>query len=474
MKKLTILLLGLCAVSAVLLGTAYLTGLVKPDRPQLTSRPLALPPLESSVDVPVSVSLDRLLAMLEEHAPKTISGVESPNVPGNVDQERLDWSASRGRLEISPASGGITVGTTVTGRATLRARFCPGGEMLPCKDFRETADLGARVSISLTDIRLGRDWKLKATLTPNISLTQAESRLFGFIKMSFRSELSAGINAAIPKVQSAFDNFLDKLDVRQQVERAWAAADHIIPVADTPPVWMVVEPIGIAVAPVQVAEGQLSSTLRLVAKVKTMLGERPDDNKASIPSDMLELPDAPTSFALQVPVILPLPTVAGEVRSCCLPLVIPTGSSTVTVSDIALSEGDGKLVIEAAFSSGWLRSHGKVYLEGVPVLSADGHFLSVHDLDFSVDTRERLADGVAELLKPVVLEKFADAIRIDLRPHYEDGLKQARGRLANLSLGQGINVSTDLRSVGVEHLLLGDGAVGVVAVARGSVSVSLP
>ena len=243
-------------------------------------------------------------------------------------------------------------------------------------------------------------------------------------------------------------------------------------ISDDPSAWMVITPKAVAFAPAAVADGQVTTAVRLVASVKTVIGEQPTDPKGPFPN-VVEMPSAPPAFEMHVPLLASLDSLADHANMCCVPASIPVGSKTLTVHSLNFVENRGKLVIEAKFRTGWFGARGTMYLEGTPALSADHNTLEFKNLDFDVRTRNTLLDGAAEIAKPAVLEGIARKLRVDLRPLYEAGLADVRKRAANLKVVEGVDVSTNIRSVMLEDVLVGGGQLVAVGAATGTLSVAI-
>lgn len=455
----------------IAVAVLYRIGTTKPDRPEIVSGPLAISAHDSSIDIPVAVSLERIRATLEESMPKSLRGERGVNVPGNVDQEKLSWNATRGVIGVKGIEGGLELTTTIEGGATVRARICPAGERGPCGSFRESVELAANVAIKIGNVGLTRDWKLSAAASTVVDVTKAKGKLLEFIPYSFETDLEDGIASVMPAMQQAFGDHLAQLKIREQLESAWANTHHILKVSANPAVWVVLEPKAAAIAPMTVADGQVHTAARLVASVRTVIGIEPTDAKGPFPQ-LVDMPGAPPAFEIRVPIIASLDALTQQANHCCLPVIVQAGSKTLEIKRVKLAESRNKLIVEARFSTGWFGAHGTLFLEGTPRLSADRNMLEVAGLAYDLRTQQVLLDGAAELAQPAVLDAIAKELRIDLKTLSESALEQIRARASNLTIA-GVDVKIDTIGVGLEDVQVGDGKLAIIVAATGSVRVAV-
>jgi len=467
-KKAVAVLVLVLAIGAVV--AVYLIGELKPERPASIAGRLDVPPYESSIDIPVSLAVSRIREALEESAPKSLNGTFSVNLPGNFHGEHLDWRASRGDIQLSEQNGGLVMATSVSGKATLYWETCPGGRMLPCTDSSQTVNLGANISVRVSDIRLNRGWTLSANVVPKVDVTQAEGRVFNLVRVTFESDLEDAINKALPKLQQTFGDILSQLKIRERLETVWGETNHILKVSDDPGVWVVLKPIAVAVAPVTIGDGQVTTAARLVANVSTSIGSEPHDPKAPFP-DLVDMPGSPPAFEIHVPLVASLDSLATQTRKCCLPVTIPIGSKSLTLKDLDLDENRNHLLVGAKFSTGWFGAHGTLYFEGKPRLSEDASTLAIENLSYDLRTQRALLDGAAELAQPAVLEAISQKLRMDLRPLYESALTQIRARSENLVVANGVAIKNKVESVALDRVVVGDGKLVIVVAAKGTVRV---
>ena len=467
-------LLGVTVIAGAAVAVLLFTlSAIKPARPEVVNGPLQIEPYESTITIPVAVPISKIQAEVNSVLPRNFNGEQGFNIGGNVHDERLTYTASRGDVSVTSSDGKLRFQMNINGRARASVEHCPGGRLLGCDTVTETATLAATVGADVSNISIDHNFNLTADLEPRINVTQAEIRILGdLIPISLRSETESAIRSAFPRLQSQFQQLLTNLDIQARIQEAWDGAEHIVPLRRNPPIWIALQPTTLSVGAVQIGEDEISASAGLGITAVTTIGEKPDVPKPSVPDTLTPISDF--GFNVKLPILASLKEMQSQLKSCCLPFSLQlSGEENVSFNDVYLYENRGALIVGLDFNTGFLDAHGRLYLEGRPTLSEDKTVITFSSLTFDLRTERALLEGASELARPYIIEELERQLVIDVAHLFESAIEDSRDDLSEISLGQGVRAYLTVDEVALDDLLVGDNKVAAILGAAGKLSISV-
>ena len=465
MRRLIITALTMVAVASILglLGTTLFSKRLDVAPPRPESSPLSLDRHTSSFLVPVSISASRLASILDEHVPRTVAGSQGLDIGGNVHGERLDYTIRRGELNVHARDDRILIRAPLSGRATARAELCPFGRRLPCSDIQESADLRATVNATLSGIRLDSDWKPDAELTFDVDVSRAEVRLIGnLIPVSFRDRLTEEIDRALPGLTAEFADLLEELDLEPMLDALWVDMHRTFRLSENPETWLMIEPDSLGVSPLTASDDIVSASVVMSSDVSIHFGAEPTLEQRPMRRESIQ-PGAAPAFRLMVPITVDLDDLAAELNACCSPLSVSVdGATTMTFSDLTLTEHRGRLILGASFTMapGFWMPRGTVYVLAAPTL--DEHVLRLERIEFSVESESVLTKVVAEAARPAIVEGLQNALQVDLDAYNEEARASLGSAVDELDAGWNVDLRVAVDSIGLIDAVAGDGKLALV------------
>jgi len=471
-------------VKIIVIGAALLIGVtalfftigksIRIDPPELNSSQLQLKPHETRLAVKISVPQSEVEAQIRSAVKSEYKGTERLNIGGNIHDERVEYLVRPGDTSVTFGDQTARIEAPFSGRASFKAKLCPLGCGLGSTGLSETIDVRGSASVHINELGVNPDYSVASKVDLGLDLDQAEVYLFGRgIRVSIRGKLLDAFNRKKPSIIAAIQERLSEMDVGGQVQETWAETDHIIELTESPKTWAILVPKAVGIAPLEFLDGKASLSVDIVMDTQLHVGERPTQPKTPLPpvSDIV----ANRDFSINVPVFVDLATVASFANDEYPKVVVGEGSSqTLTLSKFEIEEGDGRLLVSAAFqTSGLFKDRGRLYVWTQPILSADGKLLVFHDVKLTSETSSKLTENGLSALAPFIVAKVSEELKIDLSEHYDTARAEISNSLSNFPEKYGIKPELNLETLRLSDLQLGGGMLATIFNVDGELSIDV-
>ena len=445
------------AWSTIVPAAAALWGCQTPTPPM----PAPAPPKPelSYLNIAIGIPLQPIAKAADEEVPRAVGvapfkyqmgGGAAPPACG------IDGGYSITRAPLAMAGSGEVITTSVDLSYWLKGR-----KQVPCPGPVTTASCGtdgelprtANVSINTT-----------ITILPNLS-TSVHSTLGPVVpgsrcvlhplELDVTDEVVAGFDTALRKMLPAMDKRVAAgLDLRTRVEAGWARMSE--PRELRPNVWLALNPEGIGIVPVTVAEGELRTGIQLRLRPVVTAGRKPQSNPKPLPPADVAAPAE--TFKLQIPVDVQQSFVQARLEKA---LDLEQGGKTMSMGNYNVRitsadvYGEGSQVVVKLTFSGDLTGTG--YLKGTPVYDAGTRMLSFPDMDYTLDTNNALLRTANWFAQGEVRDRLRERFTVDLAQPIEN-MKQGLETVLNQRRGnvQLHGTVEDLDLLGVYRLPNGD------------------
>jgi len=392
--------------------------------------PLAPPPPApslgpSSVDVPVTISLDRLVEAIiagfpAEQAQQQI-WLDVPGKPGKQYQYRL-W---RGAPVLRMAGDRLEVSFPDM-RYQLRARAVePGGTVEGSCGYAE----GPRRLRLTASIRL--DWAEDGTIRSQTSFSPAEFETpcqLAPLPLDVTPMLKSSLDAALPALAQKLDAALRAHSLSQRrLAGLWQRLQQ--PVELEKNLWLAWSPTSLAVAPFSALEGNMIGTsLSIVLQPEATAGAKPAASSSPMPPVRVGSADESPSH-LAVPMIATYAFLDAAMGKRMVGMQFDAGPlGAVKVVSVHLYGSGDKVIMQVGVTGG---IEGLVYAIGKPVYDPADKSLSMEGLDLTLDTKNVLANAANALAHDQIVAQLASSTRIDLSERirtFQDNLQKAFNR----------------------------------------------
>jgi hypothetical protein len=413
----------------------------------------------SYLNIPVSIPLAPIEKAADEEAPRAVGvdpfkyrmdGGAAPPACG------IDGGYSITRAPLAMSGSGDAITTSVDLSYWLKGRKqvpCPGPVTMASCGTDGEPPRTANVSISTA-----------ITILPNLT-TSVHSTLGQVapgnrcvlhpLEMDVTDTIVTGFDGALRKMLPAVDKRVAAgLDLRKRVQAGWARMSE--PTELRPNVWLALNPEGIGVVPVTVAEGELHTGIQLRLRPVVTAGKKPQSSPKPLPPADIAAPA--DTFKLQIPVDVQQAFVQAKLDKA---LDVDQGGKTLSMDGHTVQitgadvYGEGsKVVIKLTFSGDLT---GTAYLTGTPYYNSDTRELSFPDLDYTLDTSQVLAQTASWFAHSEIRDRLRAKFTIDMALPIGD-MKQGLETVLNRRRGnvQLHGTVEELNLLGVYRLPNGD------------------
>lgn len=427
----------------------------------------------SQLAVDVVVPLDSLARIANERIPREFEGADQKTVHERIKDARYAWKVARGDLAISNTGESLAFAAPFGGAAKLQAKIDASILTLP---IDSDVELGGTIGGTLQPV-VTPGWQIDPALAPSVQLTKAQLSLgqlgtvdaSGLVGSSVGSYIQKEARKLVPAIRR-------KLAFRREIAQLWRQTYLSRPISDEPPVWLRVEPTGISATSIDYTQADRIS-FTVAVQSETFVTNR--DPGVPEPRELPDLVTSPQPLAtdLKIPLIVSVAelnqVLAGE------NIDLDTGIGTrIEISGMQAEIGQEgllnlKLQLQADKSRLGRGVAGEIWVRARPVIDYEEQTLGFADVEFTVETRDKLTSAAAWLLEGLLIKGIEGQLRVDLDDYKEEIDEEVQKGLETANLPEGLDVSIenfDLRLVDIytvtRHSEGGPDDPGVVVVVQ--------
>jgi hypothetical protein len=436
---------------------------------------------ESWINLPISIKLDDVQALVNDKAPRTINERRSQEFTRTLKEDWVEYKITRGDITFSPSNGRLAFNIPVTSGSVSA-----GGQMNPTAvinigrgvGVQESGDFTGKILGSLS-IRLNPDWTVSPDLKLDVEADRAEFRLFNSITISVRGKLEDAIRRKLPEVQKLVANqLLTQLKLKERAMMAWDQMHVTKQVAKSPPSWLSITPVAIAARNITISDDrQIIGGFSLHCALSGIVGAEPASGPTTALPPISIVENLPTDFHIELPVRVDPKTVSDTLRKQFAKEPIKVGRHRVAIREPKIFVVGPKLQIRAELeaASGFLskRLKGQVSLEGTPSLDVPSKTLTISDLQYTLETRQALAKAGNWLLEPAIIGELKKRSNYSFANDFEGAKSKITNTVPTLFKDGRLAVTVAVRDLSAKRLRLDAGEIFIVGVADGAASVTV-
>lgn len=317
-------------------------------------------------------------------------------------------------------------------------------------------------------------------------------QLFGFIKVTFGSDVEPKVREKMAELQAQLPNTMKKFEFRQKAETVWKELQKPIVVSKEPPLFLSVNPQGIGFSGLGIGASNLSTQLSFKAQPLLTTAEPVPDAATPLPN-LTKPEEARGWFKITLPAVLNLKSVEALARrqlpqTIKMPKKDDGASVTMTVTSLTLGpdDADGFIKLAAGYKAQLCGSiaatifsigqecfdnEGKLTIITQP--SLDGNVLVGKNASISTDSSNPMVDLMLKLGQlPVLSLHLNSLLRVDLAPLIAEQVSELENAL-NRDIAKDLHLSGSMKEVGVTHLSIAGQNLRVSARVQGEIGLRL-
>jgi hypothetical protein len=454
---------GLLALGVLLLfvlpfcKTAKYTNAPKPPEQY---NPVQEPPVESTLTIPVNISVDELVRSLNARlSGKALYEDYSYTDNGNDGLMLNAWKSQDISLFFS--------GNTLKYRVPLK--------LWMKKDLLLGAAAEAEAELALnfkTTFGLRPDWSI-GTQT-EVEFHEWLSRPVlktGLGNISVETLANLALNRSKKTLASTLDQFVSQqISLRPFVQEAWTAIQEPILMDSLYRMWVKTTPTGIAMTPLSTAGNVLRAKIAVNCLNEVSFGEKPYFRENSALPNLTLIDDAPEDFQVRVATDVPFPEAERLAKNMMVGQVFESGKKKVRVEDIQLWGNNDKVVVNSKLSGSF---NGNIYFIGRPAYNPQKNMIEVQDLDFHVDTRNFLHRSAAWIFQGAIKNQMKKAMSFPLDENIRALRASVQSSLDHYEIQPGVVLTGTVDSLTVENTKVTPNSIRVNLFSKGKVNVDV-
>ena len=221
------------------------------------------------------------------------------------------------------------------------------------------------------------------------------------------------------EIEQAIDNAVhNELRLDREVRKIWRDMQKPLRIARKPEeIWLVPRPFSVAAAPVHGNSRQITVPLQIAFRVDTRFGPKPTGDTLEPLPRLLRRKNLPEASRLQVLAFIPYTDVNRVMSRALTEQKIELPGGSVKIKD-ARMYGNGRSLILRTDVGGAI--HGTLYFRGRPAYDTLTNTLRVRNVDFDIDTKERIVATADWLLHDHLRDTLQSVMVVPLRQQIDE------------------------------------------------------
>lgn len=424
--------------------------------------PIAYEISTSFINLPVTIRLKDI----ESQTNKVLTGlIYDDNVITDDDIELKIWKLAP--LSITNENGKVKTVLPLKVAAKYRIGTSKLGVALyNTREFLLNGRVTLLSSVSLVNWKLTTrtdiesiDWNESPTTTVLGKEVPITYLLNPAIKL-FESKIETSIDAAISKSADFKPNVLDAL------------AQLSIPfqTSETYDSWLRIVPIELYATDARLNKDVVTMEMGLKCLMETYVGQQPMSKFDRDKIVLKPVTKMPNQISANIAAVSTYADASRIMTKNFAGQEFGSGGKKVMVKNVNLWQKGGKMVIALDLTGS---VNGIVYLAGFPQYNETTKEIYFDQLDYAVDTKNKLIQTANWLANGVILRKIQESCRYSIQPNLDEGKKNIMGYLQNYSPAAGIFVNGKLGELKFERIQLTNKAIVAFIKITGSANVKI-
>jgi hypothetical protein len=304
-----------------------------------------------------------------------------------------------------------------------------------------------------TAVELTRDWEV-ATQTEVTSYEWVQKPRIRLAGINLPIGLIADLVLRNSKntIASSIDDLVKtQFDLRKTVQEAWQQMFEPALVSEEYNTWLVVNPQFIGMSPLEMSNNRIRSTIYVESKPNVKVGEKPQPGFVrALPPLAIAQVEA-SDFNLHLNTSISYDEAERLAKAQLVGEKFSYGKRSVTVEDLEFYGQNDRIIINTKLSGTY---NGSIYLSGKPVYNTKKNSIDIKDLDYTLDTRNKLFRSASWLFKSTIKNKIEENFDFLLDYNLKDAQQQFKDQLREYKVAEGIILTGDLKDLSIEDAFL--------------------
>lgn len=331
-----------------------------------------------------------------------------------------------------------------------------------------STNLGMRIRFR-TKLTLDRNWGVNTTTRIlDYKWTEAPAIHLGPIKIPLNFIADKLIDSQLDYISKRLDKEIKKqVNLKQLLGGVWREVQAPFLVSEEYKTWVRIEPQSLMMTPISTKNQTVSTTVGMRGYASAFVGNKPASGQQKLPGLTVKK-TMNNQFKVYLQSKISKQYAIDMAKKNFLNQTFKNGKYKVKVIDLNLYGSGEKLVIQAKLE-GSLR--GTVFLSGTPTYDPRQQNIVINDLDFNLDTRNKLAKVANWLFHKKIIRKIKEAIQLPMKSTLDETKKEAQKMLKNYQITKGISLKGTLDDLHVDKIMMTPESIVTWVLASGKMSV---
>lgn len=276
----------------------------------------------------------------------------------------------------------------------------------------------------------------------------------------FRKDIEKSIDDAIKNALNFKPNVLDALEqISNPVEMSTEYNT-----------WLRMVPEELYATNALIKNNAIKMEMGLKCNIETIIGQKPEKQFDKSKIALKTVTSMPDKITANIVVISTYADVTKLILQNFQGQEFGEGKKKVMVKNVELWHKEGKMVIALELSG---TINGTIYLTGLPQYNDTTKEIYFDQLQYVLDTKNKLVKSANWLLSGLVLNKIKESCRYSMQPNLEEGKKQMLGYTKNYSPMPGVFINGNINDIAFKKIQLTNKAIVAFLTISGKLSVSI-
>jgi hypothetical protein len=464
LKSISLLLSGLTFVLLFSCSPSQKINSLKPEADEAS--PLVYENTTSFITLPITVKIKDI----ENQTNVLLNGLiyEDKNIEDD-DIEMQVWKLAPIAIESTTEKSGNKIKTTLPLKVLIKYRI---GTKTMGTEFYKTQDFQLNGVVTLISVVSLTNWKLN-TKTELSSLEWNESpttTLFGkkvpltylinpAVKI-FKSKLERKIDEAVAKSMDFKPNVLialEKICLPFQMDEDYKS-------------WLRITPIEVYTTDARLQKDKFSLQMGMKCTIETLIGTRPESKFDFNKIILKAVTKIPNQISANIVAVSTYGDASKIIKNNFAGQEFESGGKKVAIQDVEIWHKNGKIVIALDLAGS---VNGIIYLSGFPQYDDKSKEIYFDNLDYVLDTKNKLMRTANWLAQGLVLRKIKANCRYSIQSNLDDGKKNMMTYLKNYSPMPGVYINGEMDDIQFQRVQLTKGAIIAFLKVNGEIDISI-
>jgi hypothetical protein len=326
----------------------------------------------------------------------------------------------------------------------------------------------------ISKIFVDQNWRIHTQTSANgFDWVSKPVLKLGFLELPLASIAGRIIDKQQDRLAQQIDSQVEqKLNIKKHVEQGWQLLQQPVLLSKPYDIWLKIIPSELLMTPVRGQGKEARALLGVKAYTETVIGHKPEItvNPVIPPLTLVkEIPDE-VSIGLMGEVSHAYATKVLQDNYLNKNFIFNEGKYNITLTSIDLYGSGENLVIKAGLTGSIT---GTVYLKGKPYFDTTSQSVVLQNLDYDLDTKNKLVKTANWLAKGKFVQKMQEAFKIPLEQQMNQARELIQANLKDKQIAKGIVLNGQLSELIPGEVFITPASIVATVQAKGKVQVKV-